>query len=259
MKVACTLLLLSLFVSAHGLEGDTFTLNCAPLTAQRSDPVLSPGRVSNHVHTVVGGNGFNANMSEVNATATSCDKALDHSNYWMPQLYYHNNSQYILVKFQEAAIFYQKRACDYTPNLGACNQSFVPLAFPHGFRMVAGEPSRRAQNDSDLRQASIFITCTFNGGSTTHPGFPARPCNLIIAKVYFPSCWDGEHLSTPDQSHVAYPQVYNGGMCPKSHPVAIFSIYLEFTFSTSIFKDDFTHFVFSNGDTTGYGLHGGFV
>lgn len=41
------------------------------------------------------------------------------------------------------AHYYQKRACDYAPGKTTCDKSVVPLAFPYGFRMVAGNPMRR--------------------------------------------------------------------------------------------------------------------
>lgn len=79
-----------------------------------------------------------------NATATSCDKKIDHSNYWVPSLYHQRpDKQFELVTWSHSAVYYQKRACDYAPNKNSCDKSFVPLAFPYGFRMVAGDPARR--------------------------------------------------------------------------------------------------------------------
>jgi hypothetical protein len=197
-----------------------------------------------------------------NATNTTCDKAIDHSNYWVPQLYYYHNNEYNLVKFLGSAEYYQLRACDYNPNIQYCNKSIIPLAFPYGFRMVAGNPFRRTQNNSDITNRAISIMCIYDGGSVQNPGFPTRQCNTMRAEVYFPSCWDGVNLDTPDhQSHVAYPAVgdYDGGVCPQSHPVAIFSLFYEFFFDTSPYGDDITHFAFANGDPTGYGFHGDFI
>ncbi|WP_309624448.1 DUF1996 domain-containing protein [Methylibium sp.] len=37
--------------------------------------------------------------------------------------------------------------------------------------------------------------------------------------VFFPQCWDGKNLDSPDhKSHMAYP---SDGGCPRSHPVAL--------------------------------------
>jgi len=47
-------------------------------------------------------------------------------------------------------------------------------------------------------------------------------------------------------------------MCPKTHPVAIFSIFYEFFYDTSTITD-FNKYVLANGDPTGYGYHGDFI
>jgi hypothetical protein len=272
MQRLLALVVLGVLVSlASGLTGDTFTVNCVPLTQQRSDPIVQPGIASAHVHAVAGGNAFSRSMpgvySAFDATATTCNKAIDHSNYWIPQLYHYANGQYTLVKFLGSAHYYQKRACDYKAGEQYCNKTGnvdveVPLAFPYGFRMVAGDPFRRTQNNSDFADRAILMMCMWDGGSFEAPGFPARPCDMIRAEVYFPSCWDGVNIDSPDhQSHVAYPGIgdYNGGVCPKSHPVALMSLFYEFFFDTSVYGTDITHFAWACGDPTGYGLHGDFI
>jgi len=259
-------LFVGVLVSVSALDGDTFTVNCVPLTIQRSDPIVFPGVASAHVHAIIGGNAFSRSMpgvySAVNATATTCNKALDHSNYWEPQLYYYSNNQYTMVKFTGSAHYYQKRACDYAPGKTVCDKSVVPLAFPYGFRMLAGNPFRRTQNNSNFEDKAISMMCMWSTGSFQAPGFPTRPCDMIRAQVYFPSCWDGVHIDTPDHtSHVAYPAIgdYDGGVCPPSHPVALFSLFYEFFYDTSPYGNDITHFAFANADPTGYGLHGDFI
>jgi len=97
---------LSVVSSSHA-RGDAFVVNCAPLTIQRSDPIISPGVASGHVHVVVGGNSFSRNMSAPDAalksTKTTCDKKLDHSIYWVPQLYHQNaDGSFEIVKLTGA-------------------------------------------------------------------------------------------------------------------------------------------------------------
>lgn len=103
--------------------------------------------------------------------------------------------------------------------------------------------------------------CETATGSTQYVGFPPEHCVTFRAQVYFPSCWDGINLDTPNhKDHVAYPAVggFDGGICPQSHPVALLSIFYEFFFDTSPYPD-FTNLLYSNGDTTGYGFHGDFI
>jgi len=244
------------------LDGDTFTVNCAPLTLQRSDPIVNPGIASNHVHSIVGGNAFQRTMGPMDATkanSTSCDKAIDHSNYWVPHLYHQRaDKMWEMVPFGHTAVYYQKRACDYNPNIRSCDKSVVPLAFPDGFRMVAGDPMRRTFNASDFAHRAVSFACL--GGGGRYNNLPPHGCSPLRAQVYFPSCWDGKNLDSEDhKSHVSYPAIgdYNGGVCPMSHPVALFSIFYEFFFDTGSFGD--MQFAFANGDATGYGYHGDFV
>lgn len=86
MRYTLTLPLLSLLSSLTSVQAtDFWTVNCDPLTIQRSDPIVSPGVASKHVHAVSGGTAFSRNMggndSAVNAKQTTCDKFTDHSNY----------------------------------------------------------------------------------------------------------------------------------------------------------------------------------
>lgn len=91
---------------APSVSARLFTVNCAPLTIQRGDPIVSPGAISSHVHAVVGGTAFALSMSEQAATAakaTTCDKLLDKSNYWQPQLYHQTrDARFELVPMQGA-------------------------------------------------------------------------------------------------------------------------------------------------------------
>ncbi|KAG5973473.1 hypothetical protein E4U55_000501 [Claviceps digitariae] len=59
---------------------------------------------------------------------------------------------------------------------------------------------------------------------------------------------------------MAFPAIgdYNTGVCPESHPIAIFSVFLEFFYNTGAIQN-YNRLVWSMGDATGYGLHGDFV
>jgi len=266
MNQLILLVILAVIAQVLCLPGQgTFTVNCKPLTIQRSDPIVNPGGPGGHVHAIVGGNAFKRVMGPMDATkadSTSCDKGIDHSNYWVPQLYHlRGDKMWEIVNFQGNAVYYQLRACNYTPGAKSCPiaaEQNPPMAFPDGFRMVAGDPFRRTFNASDFAQNAVSIVCLGEGGR--YNGFPDHACDRLRAQVYFPSCWDGKNLDSEDhKSHMAYPAYgnYNGGVCPESHPVALFSIFFEFFFDTQPFPD--MKLAFANGDTTGYGYHGDFV
>jgi len=263
MKVLCALVLLC-FASVALAATGIITVNCHTLTQQRADPIVTPGVAGTHTHTIIGGNAFKRDMAgraAESATATTCDKALDNSNYWVPSLYHYENGQYELVEINHAAVYYLKRACSYDPKLNSCDgDNSYTLAFPYGFRMVAGDPSWRSQNMSNFAQKAVDLVC-LGGNQPEQGGFPKGRCDAIRAQVFFPSCWDGKNIDSPNhKDHVAYPAKgdYNTGVCPQSHPVALISIFFEFFFETKKYTD-FNRFAFANGDPTGYGFHGDFI
>lgn len=99
-----TVAMLGCIGAVQALYAGEFSLNCAPLTIQRSDPIVSPGVASNHVHCIAGGNSFSRSMpgalDATNSPQTSCNVDIDHSNYWVPCLYHINsNNTYSLVPY----------------------------------------------------------------------------------------------------------------------------------------------------------------
>ena len=147
-------------------NGQLFTVNCAPLTVQRSDPIVNPGAPGGHVHAIIGGTAFQRTMgvnTAGNDRATTCDKKLDKSNYWVPQLYHiRSDGKFEIVKFEGSvssgniiissrdisltisqAVYYLNRACDYAAGRTVCPQGFNAKAPPAGLRMVAGNPTLR--------------------------------------------------------------------------------------------------------------------
>ncbi|EFZ02828.1 hypothetical protein MAA_02410 [Metarhizium robertsii ARSEF 23] len=106
-----------------GSIAQLFTVNCAPLTFYRGDPIIFPGVISPHVHAIVGGTRFALNLTNEQASqarATTCDKHLDKSNYWQPQLYHQRrDGKFELVEMQGTMAF--PAVGDY--NTGVCPQS----------------------------------------------------------------------------------------------------------------------------------------
>ncbi|KAG4437880.1 hypothetical protein IFR05_006640 [Cadophora sp. M221] len=263
----CSFLTLSLLGSVSAALGaDVWTVNCGVLTIQRSDPIVSPGGPSSHVHAISGGTAFSRNMpginDAVNAKATTCDKYTDHSNYWCPQLYNRRDGMFELVPFTGANMYYKKFTCDYQAGGQWCPRPSGARPFPPGLRMVAGNPFRRTQNDSEQsNQAILYET----GGVGEMYGFPKVIQGRLQMNVRFPSCWDGKNLDSPDhKSHMSYPDPTKGdtqgGMCPSTHPIALLHIGAEFGFDTNALNiTDSSTLVFSMGDTTGYGGHADFI
>ncbi|KAA8565056.1 hypothetical protein EYC84_010818 [Monilinia fructicola] len=187
-----------------------------PIVVQRADPVISPGSVSGHVHTIMGGNGFGFSMDYAST----------------------QKSTYPLDP-------------EYANGL---------LAFPEGFRMVAGNPYLRSFNSSSLEQAAVTYVCLGTSNPQTN-GFPNYKCPLgLRSQVFFPSCWDGVNTNSSTYvNHMAYPSLTDSGHCPASHPKRFVSIFYEILWNTPDFADmwygDSQPFVWAMGDPTGYGFH----
>lgn len=139
---------------------DVWTVDCAPLTVQRSDPILSFGVPSGHVHAVVGSTAFYRNMTDpTTGNQTTCDKWTDRSSYWAPHLYrITSDGKFSQVSFTGMVAYYQNYTCDYNATApGYCQGVRTPIAFPAGLRMIAGDSTRRTLNMSDPWQQAILF------------------------------------------------------------------------------------------------------
>ncbi|EFI28535.1 hypothetical protein CC1G_13557 [Coprinopsis cinerea okayama7 len=224
------------------------------------------------------------------ATCTTCRFKEDKSNYWTAVLYFkHPNGSYIRVP---------QMANHYTgaPNGGMTVYYFQPrpptkdlkvVAFRKGFRMIVGDPMRRRDDLSPSVTAHKQLTFRCFQGNALGAGtpgvgpddtidLPKRFCSGgIRSNIYFPQCWDGMNLDSPDHaSHVAHPvgtaspeglQIF-GTDCPASHPVRLPLLFMEIVWDTRPFnqpelwpEEGQQPFIFSMGDPTGYGQHADYV
>lgn len=129
--------------------------------------------------------------------------------------------------------------------------------------MVAGNPYLRNYTDT-VQQQAISFACLGTSTAETN-GLPNYNCpDGLRAQVFFPSCWNGVDLDSPDHtSHMSYPSVYNAGVCPPEFPKRFISLFYEVIWNVDSFSDMWygneQPFVFAQGDPTGYGSHGDFV
>ncbi|KAL9093648.1 MAG: hypothetical protein Q9159_000177 [Coniocarpon cinnabarinum] len=243
------------------------------------DPIVDPGAVSDHAHTVHGSGNFgldatNANMMQGNCT--SCGVQEDMSTYWTPPLYfmYPNKTSVMLEQEGGMLAYYLLQGEDL-------------VEFPQGFQMIAGNAHRRnftckepeppkslwsghEVSQDGLQQKALGFNC-LNYAKTPEPslgrhGMPSKqfiddncPDGLRL-ELFFPSCWNGEDATSPDfHSHMAYPSLVNGGDCPQGYPKRTASLFFETIWNTAPFKGVEGQFVLSQGDLTGYGYHGDFM
>jgi len=192
------------------------------------------------------------------STCSTCSVKEDLSNYWTPNLFYKakNGSLHEVEQMGGALVYYLQRR-------GTPDEKLY--AFPKGFRMLAGDPFLRSYTDSKEQRAVSFACLDYNNPGPETRGFPTKNCpNGLRMQVFFPSCWNGKDLDSPDhKSHMAYPDGTDTGKCPETHPRRLISIFYEVLFDTSPLKGEWVNgkspFLLSTGDPTGYGFHGDFV
>ncbi|KAF2274689.1 uncharacterized protein EI97DRAFT_96981 [Westerdykella ornata] len=293
------LTLLALASTAAAQTAHMLRFGCSQLVVERLDPLVNPGQVGTpHVHQIVGGNSFRADMKPVEhdlpsrSTCTTCTFSEDFSNYWTAALYFRarNGTFRRVQQFENEGLRQRGGMTVYyiPPYDGVSNVT----AFKPGFRMLAGNPALRNNTGSSR---GICHRCfegenfrPFGGAPCTGndtKSLPDHPCpGGIRTQVTFPTCWDGVNLDSPDhQSHVAYsiipfepyeepvvkrpytPELQRG-KCPDSHPVHLPQLMYEVMFDTRPYndkdlwpEDGSQPFVFSMGDATGHGNHGDYL
>ncbi|OCH94040.1 WSC-domain-containing protein [Obba rivulosa] len=250
------------FADSYWIFGGT-----QPLVTTRLDPVVDPNGVGGHVHVIAGGSNFGPTYdydTQIQSKCSTITVQKDLSNYWAPQLYYHDQTSGELTAMPTSFNIY------YLPRAGPANESI--MAFPAGLRMLAGNTTEHTvdYNASSFADQAISYMCLdYNNDHTGDPDWAERPdffdhtCpDGLRAQIFFPSCWDGVNLDSADhKSHMAYPiQNYNSGDCPDSHPVHLVSLFYEMFVSVDQFPyNGAGTWVYANGDTTGRGLHGDFI
>ncbi|KLT45175.1 hypothetical protein CC85DRAFT_151830 [Cutaneotrichosporon oleaginosum] len=259
--------------SAQAFPDHTIITNISPIMMGRIDPIIDPGKVGAHVHTVLGASNFRSELNTpqemLNAQCTTAAVTADKSNYWTPTLYYmHDNGTYEAMSPFNTRIYY------FTTNETNMNP------FPPGLRIVAGTAMSR--DLSDVRMRGVELHCgdkpdlfhPWLPNGTTHP----NGCNDLHVGIRFPSCGlangalDSEnhfdHMTWPVESLDYGPEgpKYNpnGPLCPPSHPIKYPTIFLQ-----AFYKFEEKHgrpwragknnVVFSNGDMLGPSFHGDFV
>jgi len=249
------------------VHGNVFTVDMAPLTVQRLDPIvfndISP---EGHVHSIFGASGFSRTGTYdelINSKCTTGNIKKDLSNYWVPSLYVEKPNGEVHYVEMYMAVYYKliNDCCQTTPPGGP--NPIVPgsiHAFPPGFKMLAGGPMADGPWEGG---ASVNHKCM--GAWIDTPAFPDRPelCTEgLRAEVSFPSCWDGVNLDSPTHnSHVSYrePGSWEGGPCPASHPFMMPTVFFEAIYRIQDVYQPGDKLVYSMRDYTGYGFHGDFL
>jgi hypothetical protein len=72
-----------------------FALNSPNLVIERLDPLVKPGGIASHLHTVLGGNHWSDTYSyenQISSTCTTMPVSVDKSNYWSHHTHTHTHT-----------------------------------------------------------------------------------------------------------------------------------------------------------------------
>ncbi|KAF7562325.1 hypothetical protein G7046_g1816 [Stylonectria norvegica] len=237
----------------------------------RLDPIVNPGALSKHVHSIHGSSGFSENSGTtdlLNGDCTSCRVTQDKSSYWHPSLYFQdgNTGEFEVVQQVGGMLAYYLL---YGDNI---------TAFPSNFRMLSGTSDRRTYTAGDpsqpdpekslwsslketgqdiLAQRAIGFNClnyakTPEGTLYRHympdkQYLDANCADGLRFEIMFPSCWKGgDATDSPNhKDHVAFPDLVMTGTCPEDYPVRLPSLMYEVIWNTAAFD--------------GYGYHADFI
>ncbi|CAD6573034.1 MAG: hypothetical protein CYPHOPRED_005048 [Cyphobasidiales sp. Tagirdzhanova-0007] len=203
----------------------------------------------------------------------------DKSNYWSPMVFKVNYDNYTGDLTYSAITGRSRIYYNFPALLNGTGPGTYVEPFPDDFQLVAGSPSKKTGGGYSQEDLSIFYYCEqdYANGTVTSQTTYAMPnvsCSLLVTKIWFPSCWNGEayNVSNPT-AHVQYPLLGDGLLgpnCPLGFKQRIPGLLIEtYYLGASSFGDgpagpwgyngpDVPTYILSNGDTTGYGLHGDF-
>lgn len=251
----------------------------------RMDPIMDPGVVSDHAHTIHGGGNFAMDATPedlMGSNCTSCEVTQDMSAYWTPSLHfmYSNGSSVIVPQVGGMLAYYLLYPDSSDPNGNI-------TAFPKGFQMIAGDKRLRnftwpvpdppksdwsgdQESQFALQQKALGFNC-LNYAATAEASLyrhflpdkaylDANCLDGIRLELMFPSCWNGKDLDSDDhRSHVAYPSQVMTGTCPEGYETKLVSLFFETIWNTYAFAGVDGEFMLSTGDPTGFGYHGDFM
>jgi hypothetical protein len=186
------------------------------------DPIVHPGRPgAAHLHTFFGNTGTNAaSTAETirdSGNSTCLGGTINRSAYWVPAMIDTATNRALVPAY---ANFYYKQGYALAAN------AIQPI--PPGLRMVAGDPLNAVASTPNTR-----FKCVGGPNNVNDQYGSAIPnCDVgaqVVQEIYFPQCWDGRNLDSPDhKSHMSYPvqmtQWPYTFQCPTSHPAAIVEI-----------------------------------
>jgi hypothetical protein len=217
------------------------------------DPIVYPGQPGRaHLHAFFGNTGVNGNStaSSIASTGNSTCRGgtVNRSSYWVPAMI--DTRDGTPVRPLESHFYYKTGYGGVIPS--------TVQSMPPGLRMIAGD-AQNASPGNQFASSAFDYSCHFAGVKSR--GIPnCAVGDELWQHIYFPQCWDGVNLDSPDhKSHMSYPTRPGGG-CPASHPVPLpemtFNIRYAVTESNSTLRWRLSSDNYSSSLPGGYSAHG---
>lgn len=199
------------------LSRGAFRTSCERSHYSHDDPIVFPGKVgATHLHMFFGNTGANAHStvdSLLNSGNSTCMGGIaNRSAYWVPALI--DTATGGPIEPMDIGMYYKGGGPGIDP--------LSIRELPDGLRILAGNAKNVPPNGGKFRWQCL----SFGGVKVTTNTVGSRvpeACPIgskLQLEVFFPQCWNGADLDSPDhKSHMAYPNYYTG--CPASHPVPI--------------------------------------
>ncbi|RKP03107.1 hypothetical protein CXG81DRAFT_24215 [Caulochytrium protostelioides] len=236
-----------------------FVLGQTPMSTQRIDPIVNPGKEASHVHSFAGVNTVQMTTSLETLEGADCTGSgiqVDKSAYWAPTLYAFDpaKAEFTRLKNTFTNTYYFNRNGKSTKEIEA---------YPKGIRFLSGN-AMATDFDSETVEQITFVC--LRGSS---PGFESKtlPADFTTCdyglrlQIHLKTCYDGKPLdmSASDHSaHLAWAGSGNTGDCDPDHPVRLPSQFHEWVYEVNKVAPG-SQLVLANGDTVGYTFHVDFI
>jgi hypothetical protein len=189
----------------------SFGVACGLSHVSRDDPIVMPDMPAMaHEHAFFGNVSTSAfsTRSTMLASTTTCSDPADTAAVWAPVAIL-SGQTYVP---QREKTYYFRESDDIE-------------TVPPDLRVVAGAETTHASHDDDAAAPpGVSWDCGIETPRSDHP-YDCTPyaggdyrVDGVIARVDFPTCWDGRTDAPDHRSQLVYP---DGSRCPRDHPRAI--------------------------------------
>ncbi len=186
-----------------------FRTRCYVSHENFDDAIVYPGQPGKaHLHQYAGADEITAGGIAPTAGGTCRGGAVNLSAYWWPGLLTPAGK---VLRPMWADIYYKASAYD----ISGTPKTTPP---PKGLKVVAGDMTARESTPQNRNR--FYWSCGETDGGAKPAGLPSGCTDSVIGMhTFFPPCWDGARLDSPDhKAHMAYPV---NGACPATHKVLL--------------------------------------